>query len=170
MNVFRFSIGIILLLVAIGMFFYIEDIRDDQVGFFGTTTVERITQMCNAGWGDAFNLTGQCLKIQLFYYSPWISGFFGIILLAKAGPYRGYHGYGGYGSHNRRIRLRPKTKKRLVIIISVSIVIIVGIYIYGNYDITIGNQKIDDIIPPESVEKTLKTISDNMPVKIKERP
>ena len=158
------------MIIAIGMFFYIEDIKDNKVGFFGISTVESITQMCNAGWGDLFNQTGQCLKVQLFYYSPWISGFFGIILLAKAGPYRGYHGHGGYGSHNRRIRLRPKTKKKLVIIISASIVITVGIYAYANYDITIANQKIDDIIPPESIEKTLEAISDNIPVKIEERP
>ncbi|NDB47384.1 MAG: hypothetical protein EB163_08955 [Nitrososphaeria archaeon] len=148
MNIFRFSIGIILLIVAIGMFFYIEDIKNDRVGFFGTTTAEDIVKMCNAGWGDVFNMTGQCLKVQLFYYSPWISGFFGIIFLAKAGPYRGYSGYGGAGSHNRRIRLRPRTKKKIVIIISIIVAITVGTYLYANYDITVGNQKIDNIIPP----------------------
>lgn len=152
------------------MFFYIEDIKDDRVGFFGITTIESITQMCNAGWGDIFNLTGQCLKVQLFYYSPWISGFFGVILLAKAGPYRGYGGYGGAGSHNRRIRLRPRTKKRIIIIVSVIAAISIGVYLYGNYDITIGNQKLDEIIPPESVEKTLKSIQENSPVKMEKRP
>lgn len=152
------------------MFFYIEDIKGDRIGFFGITTIESITQMCNAGWGDAFNLTGQCLKVQLFYYSPWISGFFGIIFLVKAGPYRGYHGSGGAGSHNRRIRLRPKTKKRIIVIVSVIAAITVGAYLYANYDITVGNQKINNIIPPESVEKTLKTIQDNAPVKLEKRP
>ena len=170
MNNFRFSIGIILLIIAVGMFFYIEDIKDDRGGILFSTSLTEIISFCNSGWGDIFNIASQCMKAQLFYYSPWISGFFGIIFLAKAGPYRGYHGHGGYGSHSRRIRLRPKTKKRLVIIISVSIVIAVGIYVYGNYEVTIGNQKIDDIIPPESIEKTFEEISKNIPVKIEERP
>lgn len=158
------------MLIAVGVFFYIEDIKNDRIGFFGMVTIENIAQMCNAGWGDIFNLTGQCLKVQLFYYSPWISGFFGVIFLAKAGPYRGYHGYGGAGSHNRRIRLSRKTKKRLVIIISVSAVVIAGIYIYGNYAITVGDQRIDDIIPPESFEKTIDELSDKIPVKLEKRP
>lgn len=170
MNVFRFSIGIILLIAAIGMFFYIEDIKNDRVGFLGITTVEDIAKMCNAGWGDVFNMTGQCLKVQMFYYSPWISGFFGIIFLAKAGPYRGYHGHGGAGSHNRRIRLRPRTKKRIIIIVSVIASITVGAFLYSNYDITVANQKIDDIIPPETVDKTFKAIQDNAPIKLEKRP
>lgn len=169
MNNFRLIIGIILLISAVGMFFYVEDIKDDKSGLFGTATLENIAQMCNAGWGDVFNLTGQCMKVQLFYYSPWILGFFGVVFLAKAGPYRGYSGYGGRGSHNRP-RIRPKTKKILIIIISVSIVAVVSVYGYANYDITIANQKIDDIIPPETLEKAFEEISKNMPVKIEERP
>ena len=169
MNTFRFVIGIILLIIAVGMFFYIEDIKDNSLGFFGAT-ISKIISMCNSGWGDIFNIAGQCMKAQLFYYSPWISGFIGMIFLAKAGPYRGYHGAGGAGSHNRRIRLRYKTKKRLMIILPVIAVIAVGVFLYANYDITIANQKIDELIPPDTVKKTLDDISENIPVKIEPRP
>jgi hypothetical protein len=161
-------IGIALLIAAVVMFFYIDDIKDKTVGF--GVTVSEIIEMCNAGGGDIFNLTGQCIKAQLFYYSPWISGFFGMIFLAKAGPYRGYHGYGGAGSHNRRFRLRYKTKKRLMIIIPIIAIIAIGVFLYTNYDITIGNQKLDDLIPPESIQKTIDEISENIPVKIEPRP
>lgn len=170
MNIFRFVIGIILLIIAVVAYFYIEDIKDDNVGFIGRTTIVDIVKMCNSGWGDIFNLANQCIKVQVIYYSPWISGFIGMIFLAKAGPYRGYSGYGRAGSHNRRFRLRYKTKKRLMIIIPVIAVIAVGIFLYANYDITIANQKIDDLIPPESVKKTIDEISENIPVKIEPRP
>ena len=86
----RFIIGIILMIIAVVIFFYIDDIKDDKIGFFGTLTLEKIAQMCNAGWGDIFNITGQCLKVQLFYYSPWISGIIGIIILVKSRSH--YHG------------------------------------------------------------------------------
>lgn len=155
---------------AVALFFYVEDIKNDKIGFFGIATIENIVQMCNAGWGDVFNLAGQCLKVQGFYYSSWISGFFGIIFLAKAGPYRGYRGHGGYGSRNTRIRLRPKTKKIIIVVIAVSVVIGGGMFVFGNYDITIGDQKINDIIPTESIEKTFEEISSNIPVKIEEKP
>lgn len=127
---------------------------------------------CNRGWGDIFGSWGvtQCIKIQTIYYSPWILGFIGTIILAKAGPYRGYHGYGGAGSHNRHIRLRPRTKKKLMIIIPVCIAITVGIFMYTNYEITIWNQKVDDIIPPDSFEKTLEVVAEKIPIKIAERP
>ena len=149
------------------MFFYIEDIKDNNVGFFGIT-ISKIIQMCNGGWGDLFSLTSQCMKVQLFYYSPWISGFIGMIFLVKSGPYRGYSGYGGAGSHNRR--MRPKTKKRLIIVIVIGVLVLVGIFLYANYDITIANQKIDDIIPVESIKKTINEISEKIPVKIEKRP
>src|SRR3972149_3332145 len=139
------------MIVSVTMFFYIEDIKDEKRGILFATSLTEIISFCNSGWGDIFNIASQCMKAQLFYYSPWISGFFGIIFLAKAGPYRGYRGYGGARSHNRRFRLRPKTKKKLVIIISVSVVVAVGIYVYGHYEVTIANQKLDDIIPPESI-------------------
>lgn len=170
MNTFRFAIGIVLLIIAVVMYFYVEDIKDNRIGFFGSTNLEEITKMCNAGWGDIFNLGGQCLKVQGFYYSPWILGFFGMIFLAKAGPYRGYSGYGGAGSHNRPFRLRHKTKKRLMITLSTIAVIAVCVFLYVNYDITIANQKLDDLIPPKSVQKTIDEISENIPVKIEPRP
>lgn len=170
MDGFRFAIGIILIIIAIGMFFYIEDTKDDKKGILFATSLSDIISFCNSGWGDVFNVTFQCMKAQAFYYSPWISGFFAIIFLAKAGPYRGYHGYGGAGSHNRRFRLRQKTKKRLIILISVAVVVTFGIYVYAHYEITIANQKLDEIIPPESIQKTFEAISENMPVKLEERP
>ena len=166
----RFGIGIALLLIAVVMYFVIEDIKDDKRGILFATSLSEIVQFCNSGWGDIFNVGFQCMKAQVFYYSPWISGFFAVIFLVKAGPYRGYHGYGGAGSHNRRFRLRQKTKKKLIIIISVSVAIAFGIFVYSNYEVTIGNQKLDDIIPPESFEKTLEEISKSIPVKIEERP
>jgi hypothetical protein len=76
---------------------------------------------------------------------------------------------GGVRSHNRRLRLRPRTKKRLTIIIPVCIAIVIGIFVYANYEITVGDQKIDDIIPPESFEKTLEAIAEKIPIKIAER-
>lgn len=174
MDGFRFSIGIILLIIAVVMYFYIEDIKDDRIGFFGASSIEKITKMCDSGWGDAFNITGQCMQIQAFYYSPWISGFFGVLFLAKAGPYRGYHGVGGTGSHNRPFRMRRKTKKKIMILVVVGIVLGLSIFSYVNYDITIADQRIDDIIPPETIEKTIddisKGIKNNIPVDIKERP
>lgn len=93
---------------------------------FGAT-LESITQMCNSGWGDIFNLAGQCVKVQIVYYSPWIAGFVGILFLAKAGPYRGYHGAGGYGSHNRRRRINL-TQMGVVAAIAIGIV-----SLYFNY-------------------------------------
>jgi len=171
---FKFAIGIVLLIIAVVMYFYIEDIKDDRIGFFGASSIEKITKMCDSGWGDAFNITGQCMKIQVFYYSPWISGFFGVLFLAKAGPYRGYHGYGGAGSHNKPFRMRRKTKKKIMILVPIGIIMGLGLFAYLNYDITIANQRIDDIIPPETFEKTLedlsKGITENIPIEIKERP
>jgi hypothetical protein len=133
---------------------------------------KQVVDLCNRGLGDVFGSWGvtQCIKIQTIYYSPWILGFIGTVILAKAGPYRGYDGYGGAGSHGRRMRLRPKTKKRLTIIITICIAIAIGIFMYANFDITIGDQKVDDIIPPESFEKTLETIAEKIPIKIAERP
>jgi len=166
----RFVIGIFLLIIAVAAYFYIESIKNVNVGFIGKTTMVDIVKMCNSGWGDIFNLASQCIKVQVIYYSPWISGFIGMIFLAKAGPYGGYHGAGGAGSHNRRFRLRHKTKKRLMIIIPVIMIIAIGIFLYTNYDITIANQKIDELIPPESIKKTIDEISENIPVKIEPRP
>ena len=61
-----------------------------------------------------------------------------------------------------------------MIIIPIVIVVALGIFFYVKYDITIADQRIDDIIPPESFEKTIDEISrgitDNVPVKLKERP
>lgn len=170
MNNQRLVIGIFLLIIAVAAYFYIESIKNLNVGFIGKTTIVDIVKMCNSGWGDIFNLAGQCIKVQVIYYSPWISGFFGIIFLAKAGPYGGYHGAGGAGSHNKRFRLKYKTKRRLKIILPIIAVIVVGVFLYANYDITIANQKIDDIIPPDTVKKTLDDISENIPVKIEPRP
>lgn len=34
----------------------------------------------------------------------------------------------------------------------------------------VGDQKLDEIIPPESVEKTLKSIQENTPIKMEKRP
>lgn len=108
------------------MYFYIEDTKNISTGLFGST-LEKIIQMCNAGWGDAFNITSQCIKVQLFYYSPWIAGFIGIVSLAKAGPYRGYSGAGGYGSHGRRYRF-GWTQVGIVIAILLAIVSILYTY------------------------------------------
>lgn len=90
------------MVIAIGMYFHIGNIQNNSIGLFGTTPLKEIVQMCNAGWGDSFNVTFSCVKVQLFYYSPWIAGFFGLIFLLKAGSQSGYRGAGGYGSHNRR--------------------------------------------------------------------
>lgn len=134
------------------------------------TTLEDVVKFCNAGWGDAFNITFQCMKAQGLYYSPWIAGFFGVLLLATAGPYGGYHGAGGAGSHYARRRFRPRTKKRLAVLIIVSVVVGVGAFLYANYEITIGDQKVDDVIPQESIKKTIEEFSKNFPVKLEERP
>jgi len=163
----KLVIGILLFVAAIYMWTQVDALP---------TQSKRAVDLCNQGWGDilgSFGLT-QCLKIQLLYYSPWFLGIAGIVALAKAGPYRRYSGYGGAGSHNRRIYIRKKTKKKLTIIIPIVIVVALGAFFYAKYDITIADQRIDDIIPPESFEKTIDEISrgitDNVPVKLKERP
>jgi hypothetical protein len=163
----KIIIGILLFVAAAFMWFQVDGMSAQS---------KKTVELCNQGWGDilgSFGLT-QCLKIQLLYYSPWLLGIAGIVAFAKAGPYGGYRGYGGAGSHPRRIYIRKKTKKRLMIIIPVIVVIAVGILLYAKYDITIADQRIDDIIPPESFEKTLDDLSrgiyENIPVKLKERP
>ncbi len=85
--------------------------------------------MCNGGWGDAFNLTSQCIKVQLVYYSPWIAGISGIIFLLKARPYRGYSGAGGAGSHNKR----SKGRKKIGIILGVIALGVIGFFIFQNH-------------------------------------
>ena len=125
MRTSKFVIGIILLILSIPLFFYIQEIKNINMGF--GSTLESITQMCNGGWGDAFNLTGQCIKVQVVYYSPWIVGFVGMIFLIKARPYRGYHGAGGFGSHNRRRRISLTQ-------IGVIMAIVIGLVsLYFNY-------------------------------------
>ncbi len=47
-------------------------------------------QMCNSGWGDLMGITFQCMKLQAYYYSPWILGIIGIIILVKSRSY--YYG------------------------------------------------------------------------------
>lgn len=153
--------GILLLVSAIGMYFFVEEVKEQRAS--RGVDFESLIDFCNAGWGDTFHLTGDCIKIQLLYYSPWLSGIGGIVFLAKAGPYRGYQGAGGVGSHNRR--MHPKTKRRLKILVIVFVVIAVSFVFYSNYEITVGGQNIDDIIPPEYFDE----IAENMPVKIKER-
>lgn len=170
MNKFRFVIGCILLLAAVLAYFYINEFKDDKIRLFiGSATLEELTKMCDSGWGDAFNAIGGCLKIQLLYYSPWISGFIGIIFLAKAGPYTGYHGYGGAGSHNRPIRIRRKTRNRILIASVACSLVLLGFFLNANYDITVGNQKINDLIPVESMKKTINEISDKIPIKIESK-
>ncbi len=61
-----------------------------------------------------------------------------------------------------------------MIIIPIVIAVAVFIFLYANYDITVANQRIDDIIPPGSFEETFedvfKGIDEINPVEIKERP
>ena len=49
-------------------------------------TLKQEVQTCNAGWGDFMGSAGtwQCIKIQVVYYSPWILGIIGIVLLIKS--------------------------------------------------------------------------------------
>ncbi len=72
------------------LFFYIEEIKDTPQGLLGITSLAKTTAMCDAGWGDLMGISFQCIKVQVVYYSAWIIGFFGILFLAKAGPYRRY--------------------------------------------------------------------------------
>lgn len=152
----KFAIGIGLLLGSIVMIFFVEDAKG---------SLERTVAMCNSGWGDMMGITFQCTKIQLIYYSPWILGFFGIIYLIKARPYSGYSGAGGYGSHNRRRRLNRKQSKIIKIAV-VSSVVIVLLVTYTNFDITIGDQKLDELIPIASIGNTLDEMSKSIPIKI----
>ena len=87
------------MMISVGAYFYIEDVKDDT-GLFGIT-LTKVIQMCNSGWADLFGAGGSCIKYQLIYYSPWIAGFIGAIFLAKAGPYRRYgERHGGRYSNN----------------------------------------------------------------------
>ena len=54
----------------------------------------------------------------------------------------------------------------MIIVVSISVIAGVGIFAYTNYEITIANQKIDDIILPENLEKAYQFMSENMQVKL----
>ena len=93
----RFIVGIVLMVIAVGMFFVIDDIKDNPRGLLGTSSLAKEVEMCNAGWGDLFGITTQCVKIQLFFYSPWIAGIIGIVALVKS---RSHY----YGRRNPKFR------------------------------------------------------------------
>ena len=92
MNTLRFSFGIILLIIAVGLFLYMEDIRDTprQGLIFKEVKIRDIEEFCNSGWGDVFGVTWQCIKLQLITYSPYVLGIVGIILIVKAGSCQRY--------------------------------------------------------------------------------
>jgi len=53
--------------------------------------------------------------------------------------------------------------KPVIIIAITGIVILVAIVINANYDVTVNNQKIDEIIPVESLGKTVDNIFESIP-------
>jgi 4-amino-4-deoxy-L-arabinose transferase-like glycosyltransferase len=103
----RIVIGIILLVSAVGMFFHIENIKDDRFGIWDQLSLEAIIQICNAGVGDVSGLTWHCIKNQTYYYSSWILGILGVIFLIKSDIQRKNRGFRRYAP-NRRKKYRRK--------------------------------------------------------------
>jgi len=72
----------------------------------------------------------------------------------------------GRRRRRRRSMHKKNYNKSYVIAIMAIAVIVMGTYAYGNYDITIGDQKIEEIIPIGSITKTFDDISNSIPVNI----
>ena len=84
--------------------------------------------------------------------------------------------------HPKSRNYRKNHNKTYVGILVAGIAILIGAYVYGNYDITVDKQKVEQIIPVikiestfndlyqnvpvESIEKTIEKISDDIPIKI----
>ena len=92
------------ILCFVGAVFMYEEISGTEsqnvsiIPIFSITPKQEV-QMCNSGWGDFMGSAGtwQCIKIQVIYYSPWILGIIGIVLLIKS---RSNY----YGSRKNRFR------------------------------------------------------------------
>jgi len=46
--------------------------------------MQKTVDVCNGKWADLSNLQSSCFKLQVIYYSPWILGILGIIVLIKS--------------------------------------------------------------------------------------
>jgi hypothetical protein len=71
-----------------------------QAIIFSKAQILQTVQACNTFGGNAGalgNLSGLCLAMQSYYYSPWILGIIGIISLIYSRPHY-------YGSRNRNYR------------------------------------------------------------------
>ena len=77
---------------------------------------------------------------------------------------------GKYDNRYKGVKRRNKNNKTIIGVIIGIVILSVGVYAYANYDITIANQKVNDLIPVESiqksVEKTANDIATTIPVKI----
>ena len=73
----RIAIGIICFVAATYLWFEVDS---------EPTRFKQTVELCNAGWGDILGSWGerQCLKVQAYYYSPWILGIIGVIFFAKS--------------------------------------------------------------------------------------
>jgi hypothetical protein len=89
----RFVLGLLCLVGAVFMYYEISSSESQNVSplpIFSISFKQEV-QMCNSGWGDIMGITFQCVKIQVIYYSPWILGIIGIILLIKSRSH--YYGH-----------------------------------------------------------------------------
>ena len=87
---------------------------------------------------------------------------------------------------NRFKRNHRNHNKSYVAIAIIGVIIIGGIYAYGNYDITLDEQKLNRMlpltmieqkfdelyqtIPTESIESSIETLQDSIPIKMEEKP
>ena len=68
--------------------------------------------------------------------------------------------------HGNNRRNKNKNTSKVILGASIGILAIIAIVVYQNYDVTIYDKKVDEIIPTESLEKSINEISENMPIKI----
>lgn len=72
---------------------------------------------------------------------------------------------GKYDNRYRGNRRRnKKNNKAYVVALVAGISVLIGIYVFANYDVTVNNQKIQEYIPVETIEKTFNDMYNKVPV------
>lgn len=90
MDGFRVVVGILFLTGAAYMYLAISTSYVDSFSLVRSQLHTNRYQMqetvdaCNGGWADLSNFKNSCFKLQVIYYSPWILGILGIIVLIKS--------------------------------------------------------------------------------------
>jgi hypothetical protein len=90
MDGLRVVVGILFLTSATYMYFAISTSYVDSFNFVrgqlptNQYQLQKTIDACNSKWADLSNLESSCFKQQVIYYSPWILGILGIIVLIKS--------------------------------------------------------------------------------------